>query len=133
MRKAVFISIAVLVVFVIGYVYFTYYYPYSDGRRDGILQKFSRKGNLFKTYEGEIILLGFGKQGPAYSAQYFYFSVNDEKIADSLERCGGKLVTLHYIQYHGVLPWRGENYNKVNQEKGQYIVDRIDEVKAINY
>ena len=130
MRKIIIISVLLILVSVVGYIYWFYYNPYSDGSREGVLQKFSRKGNVFKTYEGEMIQLGFGQRGAAINSQYYYFSVDDEKIADSLEQCLGKITKLHYIQYRRSLPWRGENYDNVNSEKGKYVVDRIDEVKA---
>lgn len=133
MRKIVFISILVMLLLGTGYVYWFYYNPYSEGSREGVLQKFSRKGNIFKTYEGEMIQLGFGQRGTAFNAQYFYFSADDPMVADSLENCLGKKVRLHYVQYRKTLPWRGENYNKQNAEKGQYVVDRIERVENVNY
>lgn len=133
MRKIVFISILVMLLLGTGYVYWCYYNPYSEGSREGVLQKFSRKGNIFKTYEGEMIQLGFGQRGTAFNAQYFYFSADDPMVADSLENCLGKKVRLHYVQYRKTLPWRGENYNKQNAEKGQYVVDRIERVENVNY
>lgn len=132
MRKLLFLSIFILIVAVSGYVYWYYYNAYSDGYREGVLQKFSRKGNLFKTHEGEIIQLGFGQRGTNFNAQYFYFSVDDERIADSLEECLGKMVKLHYTQYRRNLPWRGESYH-TNDEKGQYVVDGIMDVRAASY
>ena len=74
--RIVTIAILVLVLGVVGYVYWYYYNPYSDGYREGILQKFSRKGNVFKTHEGELIQLGFGQRSGMLNAQYFYFSVD---------------------------------------------------------
>jgi hypothetical protein len=133
MRKAIFISIVIILVAVTGYIYWFYYNPYSDGSREGVLQKFSRKGNVFKTYEGEMIQLGFGQRGAAINSQYFYFSVNDVALADSIEKCIGKIVKLHYTQYRRNLPWRGENYDKVNAERGQYVVDRIEMVRNADY
>ncbi len=50
----------------------------------------------------------------------FDFSITDKAIADSLMRCAGKNVELHYKEYLGALPWRG---------KQAYIVDRIISVK----
>jgi len=99
MRKITFISILVILLVGTGYIYWFYYNPYSEGSREGVLQKFSRKGNIFKTYEGEMIQLGFGQRGAAINSQYYYFSVDDPQIADSLENCLGKIVRLHYIQY----------------------------------
>ena len=132
MRKITFFLAFILLGGIAAYVYWYYYNPYSDGYREGVLQKFSRKGNLFKTYEGEIIQLGFGQRTGYLNAQYFYFSVDDKKIADSLEASLGKVVKLHYTQYRKHLPWRGENYNDRNEEKGQYIVDGIANVKEVN-
>lgn len=115
---------------VIGYIYWFYYNPFSEGHREGVLQKFSRKGNVFKTYEGEVIQLGFGQRmGGGFNAQYFYFSVTDPTLADSLEDCMGKNVKLHYIQYRRSLPWRGEEHSNDQMPKGQYIVDAIVEVE----
>ncbi len=128
MGKAIFTFILILVLGVTGYVYWFYYNSYGDGYREGVLQKFSRKGHVMKTYEGELIQLGFGQRGTAFSAQYFYFSVDDLQIADSLEKCVGKVVDVHYTQYRRSLPWRGDNYTN-NQEKGQYIVDGIRAVR----
>lgn len=133
MRKVIFFSILVIVLSVVGYVYWFYYNPFSEGYREGVLQKFSRKGNLFKTHEGEVIQLGFGQRtGGALNAQYFYFSVTDLTLADSLENCLGKSVKLHYIQYRRALPWRGDNHANDNYAKGQYVVDGIAQVKDVD-
>lgn len=133
MRKVIYISILVIILAVVGYVYWYYYNPYSEGHREGVLQKFSRKGNVFKTYEGEMIQLGFGQRtGGSLNAQYFYFSVTDLKLADSIENCMGKSVKLHYIQYRRALPWRGNNHVNDDMPKGQYIVDGIAEVKDVD-
>lgn len=133
MRKVIFIGFSLLLLVLTGYVYWFYYRSYGDGYREGYFQKFSRKGNIFKSYEGEMVLEGFGtKRMPkntSFSANYFYFSVIDEQIADSLEQCIGKVVKVHYTQYLRSLPWRGDNYNNKNQERGQYIVDRIEKVE----
>ncbi len=129
MRRIIFFTILILILSVVGYTYFYYYKPYGDGERDGVLQKFSRKGDFFKTYEGEMIQLGFGPRGNTFNAQYFYFSVVDIELADSLEKCLGKRVRLHYVQYKRSLPWRGDNYNGKNEKNGQYIVDGISDVR----
>lgn len=129
MRKFIFLFILFLLLFGSAYVYWFYYNSVSDGARDGMLIKFSRKGNVFKTYEGEMVQQGFRSNTPGtINTNNFLFSVCDEKIADSLEEVIGKEVKVHYIQYRKSLPWRGDNYNGRNQENGQYIIDRIDKV-----
>ncbi len=134
MRKIISLVVLALLVFIAGYVYWYFYNPISEGTREGLVQKFSRKGNVFKTWEGEMLQQGFGSRGGNFNAQYFYFSVADDRIADSLEHGAlGKLVRIHYIQYRRHLPWRGDNYNTRNQEPGQYIVDRIEQVREMQY
>lgn len=135
MGKVLGAVILVFLLFATGYVYWFYYRSYGDGVRDGYFQKFSRKGNVFKSYEGELVLDGFGprrvSRNASLTANYFYFSVADEAVADSLEHCVGKVVTVHYTQYLRALPWRGDNYNGRNSENGQYIVDRIVKVESV--
>ena len=48
--------LVILVIFLGVFIYWRYFYTYSEGYRAGMLQKFSYRGTLFKTYEGEIIL-----------------------------------------------------------------------------
>lgn len=129
MRKMIFLTILFLTLFGTGYVYWFYYNVFSDGTRDGVLYKFSRKGNIFKTYEGEMVQPGLRSMGGgAINTNNFFFSVADLKIADSLNKVIGKTVKVHYVQYRKSLPWRGENYNGKNQESGQYVIDRIEQV-----
>jgi len=132
MRKVIFFSILFVLLAGTVYTYWYYYKVYSTGVRDGRLLKFSRKGYVFKTYEGQL-QYGIGSiNSGSYNPNYFYFSVADQSVADSLDKCAGKMVNLHYVQYMRSLPWRGENYNKgdaKNQERGQYIVDKIESVQ----
>lgn len=133
MKKTIFLALLFILLFASGYIYWFYYNSFSDGTREGVLYKFSRKGNIFKTYEGEIIQPGLRSvQGGSINTNNFLFSVADLKIADSLDKVIGKSVKIHYIQYRKSLPWRGENYNGKNQENGQYLIDRIESVNPVN-
>lgn len=135
MKKFVFLFIVFILIFGAGYVYWFYYNSFSDGTREGNLYKFSRKGNIFKTFEGEMVQPGLrSMQAGTINSNNFYFSVIDVKIADSLNKIIGKNVSVHYIQYRKCLPWRGDNYNgnNQNQENGQYIIDRIEKVTDNN-
>ncbi len=136
MKKLIFFSTLFFIVFGTAYVYWFYYNSFADGTREGVLFKFSRKGNIFKTYEGEMVQPGLRSvQGGTINSNNFLFSVTDLAVADSLEKVIGKSVSVHYTQYRKSLPWRGDNYNgrHQNQESGQYIVDRIDKVSEPNY
>ena len=125
MRKLIIYSIVIIVVVCGGYVYWNYYNSYSEGYTEGILQNFSRKGNVLKTFEGEIVDREFDSTSGIINPRYFYFSVTNPAIADSLNNCVGRVMRLHYTQYRRSLPWRGDNYNDKNHEKGQYIVDKV--------
>jgi len=114
MRWFTFILILVLGVF----VYWKYYFNYGDGgNRTGILQKFSHKGNIFKTYEGELVLSSIAStNNVALASEKFLFSVVDDSIAKVIQNYDGKRVKLHYIEKNGTLPWRGDS---------KYIVDGV--------
>lgn len=131
MRKYILLFLLIFVLALTGYTWFFYYKVYSVGDRFGTLKKFSMKGDIFKTYEGEIVVLDyFPSAGSANRGNKFYFSVTDPAVAEDLRkiiRSGeSKNVTVRYLQYRKCLPWRGENYNDVNETVGQYIVDKVD-------
>ncbi|MFM6924114.1 MAG: hypothetical protein ACKOU7_01305 [Ferruginibacter sp.] len=90
-------------------IYWYYFNVYSDGERTGLLTKLSHKGNLFKTYEGEVLIGNFQQAPNVMVPEKFYFSVKSEKLADTLMKLQGKIISLKYYQYRKTLPWRGES------------------------
>ena len=120
--KIITIVSAVLVLALAAFIFFRFYFVFGEGVKAGQLNQVMYKGYIFKTYEGRLIQSGFKGQKGTNSIQSneFNFSVVDEAVADSLMRCGGKTVELHYKEYLGALPWRG-------MEK--YIVDGIISVR----
>ena len=123
-RKIIAISSIIAVLLLAGFIYFKFYFVFGEGVKAGELNFVVHKGYVFKTYEGRVIQAGFGKgkgvNAGAIQSYEFDFSITDEAVADSLMRCGGKTVELHYKEYLGTLPWRG---------KQKYIVDRIVSVR----
>jgi hypothetical protein len=98
-------------------VYWKFYFTYSEGNRAGLLQKFSNKGNVFKTYEGEMILSSIeSNKNVPLASEKFFFSVKDKDVAKKLDSLQGKFVILHYKEKHGSLPWRGDT---------PYLVDEV--------
>ena len=98
---------AILVV--VFLVYWYCYNVYSDGERTGLLTKLSHKGNMFKTYEGEVLIGNFQQAPNLMVPEKFIFSVKDKTLADTLMRLQGRVVSLKYAQYRKSLPWRGES------------------------
>jgi hypothetical protein len=80
------------------WTWLTLSWAYSDGERAGVLQKFSRKGWVCKTQEGEIaqyLVAGI-------SPQMWLFSVRDKTVAAQLDKAVGHRVQLHYTEHPGV-------------------------------
>lgn len=103
MRKFLGITIGVAVLSAVCYFAFVYNATYSEGVRSGELIKFSNKGVIFKTYEGEL------SQGIS-GAQIFSFSVldNQEKVIADLKEMEGHYVKLTYVERYKTFPWWGD-------------------------
>ena len=71
-----------------GYVWAALHWSYSDGERAGTMQKFSYKGWLCKTWEGELLLTTV----PGAIPEKFEFTVRDEIVARQLMEAAGKRV-----------------------------------------
>ncbi len=121
MKKVGCIAGVVVLLILAGFIGFKYYWVFGEGVKAGELNYITHKGYIFKTYEGKIIqsgLRGASKSGETngiYSNE-FVFSVEKKEVADSLMRCSGKNLELHYKEYKGALPWRGISV---------YVVDSI--------
>lgn len=107
----------IVVLALIGLGYYKYFFVFGDGVKSGHLNYAVKKGNLFKTYEGKIIQEGYrSKTAGTIQSYEFEFSIKSKRIYDILSANSGKRFDLHYKEYHGVLPWRGNT---------RYIVDSI--------
>lgn len=96
--QAVFLTVVGLLVAAILWTWFTLSWSYSDGERAGVLQKFSRKGWVCKTHEGELALYIVGGVAP----EIWYFSVRDPAIIEQLYAAVGERVRLHYTEHKGI-------------------------------
>ncbi|MBR6183699.1 hypothetical protein SAMN06298214_0357 [Bacteroidales bacterium WCE2004] len=112
-------TVAVLLIAATVFCYFKFFFVFGEGVKAGELNQLVYKGWVWKTYEGRLIQSGFksgGKTGTSLQSNEFNFSVVNKAVADSLMRCSGRNVELHYKEYNGMLPWRGMQ---------RHIVDRI--------
>ncbi len=106
-----------LAIGLIVFIYFKFFFVFGEGVKSGHLNYAVRKGNIFKTYEGKLIQEGIrSKTVGAIQSYEFEFSIKTREIYEILAANSGKLFDLHYKEYHGVLPWRGNTV---------YIVDSI--------
>jgi hypothetical protein len=108
----------ILVIITIGsFIYGKYFYTYSEGYRAGLLQKFSSKGAIFKTYEGEMILSSVASnKDVALASEKFLFTMTNKSLVRQFDMLQGETVIVHYRQKNGSLFWRGDS---------QYLVDSV--------
>ena len=117
MKKIIRWIVLIFIVVVGLFIFFKFTFTYSDGYRAGLLQKFSRKGMIFKTYEGEMILSSIRSNTDlAIASEKFLFSVSDKNLAQKFNDLQGEYIVVHYHEKNGTLPWRGES---------KYIVDSV--------
>jgi hypothetical protein len=119
-RKIIIItSLIILVITAITFLIFNY--TYSEGNRAGVVVKFSKKGYLLKTYEGELNMGGMGNlPNTAQINMLWNFSVKDQAVADTLMNLEGRKVSLHYKEIIKNMPWQGET---------KYFVDGVKLIK----
>ncbi|MGB8193991.1 MAG: hypothetical protein WCF67_18805 [Chitinophagaceae bacterium] len=105
MRGFLWKIILVVLLVIAGFVYWFYFNIYSEGERKGTLIKITKKGNVFKTVEGEMWL----SCRQMMNAEKFYFSITSEPLFDSLQNLQDECVQLTYKQYRKKLMWRGDS------------------------
>ena len=116
MNKFLLLLVSVLMVTLSAFFYLRFYFPYSEGNKSGLLIQLVRKGYIFKTYEGQLIQASPpAGMNTSKGSVAFSFSVLRPALADSLMKLGGKMLILHYQQYNGALPWRGQSKDVVDK------------------
>jgi hypothetical protein len=109
--------LVIIVVIVISIIYVKYFYTYSEGYRAGLLQKFSHKGAIFKTFEGEMILSSVSStRDVAIASDKFLFSVINKSLIRQFDTLQGSTVIVHYKQKNAKAFWRGDS---------EYLVDSV--------
>jgi hypothetical protein len=80
------------------YTWLTMSWTYSTGERAGYVQKFSKKGWICKTWEGELAMVAL----PGTMSEKFYFTVRNDSVAARINESLGKRVAITYHQHVGV-------------------------------
>jgi len=113
------VALVAIALLAAGYFWAMLAWSYSSGERAGWVQKFSRKGWICKTWEGELAMISM----PGAAPEKFYFTVWDEAVSAQINQVMGRRVSLHYEQKVG-LPTTcfGDT---------RYFVDRITVVEEV--
>jgi hypothetical protein len=92
------IALLVVAALTAAYIWLALNWSYSSGERAGWVQKFSYKGWVCKTWEGELALVST----PGATVEKFFFTVHDEAAAAQIQRAVGLRVMLHYEEKVGL-------------------------------
>ena len=118
------VKVLLITLVVVGLAVFSFFYwgVYDEGVRAGNVLRISKKGMLFKTYEGQLNLQTFGAlKGTNPIMESFDFSVegsNEQVIKDLQDvALSGERVNLHYIKRYKTFPWRGDT---------KYFITRVE-------
>ena len=141
MKKILIWAGVIIIVFIAGFMTFVYFVTFSEGYRSGELIKFSQKGVIFKTWEGEL------SQGVS-NEKKFLFSVldSDDEVIEQLVSLQGKKVRLTFKERYRTFAWWGDTrYYIIQAEKikdesetglekeNKKLKDRIEELEKELY
>ena len=98
MRKFLLLGVPVIGGLIALYLWAALSWNYSSGERAGWVQKFSKKGWICKTWEGELAMITM----PGAAQEKFHFTVWDDEVARKINEAMGKRVSLHYDEKVGL-------------------------------
>jgi hypothetical protein len=81
-----------------AYTWLMLTWSYGNGERAGYVQKFSKRGYICKTWEGELAMVSM----PGTMSEKFLFTVRDDAVAQKINANLGKKVALKYDQHIGL-------------------------------
>ena len=96
--KITLLLVVVVALLCTGYMMIVLNWSYSKGERIGYVQKFSEKGWLCKTWEGELQMLPV----PGAIPEKFLFSVRNKAVISKINSSLGKRVSIYYEQHKGI-------------------------------
>ena len=100
-KRAILIPCALPVIALLlfaAYAWLALHWSYSQGQRAGYVQKFSSRGWVCKTWEGELLLTTL----PGVVPEKFEFTVRNEAVAQQISASMGKRLVLSYDQHKGI-------------------------------
>lgn len=98
MKRFLFVGLPLIALLAALYFFVALSWNYSTGERAGWVQKFSKKGWICKTWEGELAMVSM----PGAAQEKFYFTVWDEAVAAEINKAMGRRVSLHYEEKVGL-------------------------------
>lgn len=110
--KTLIVSLLIAAAGIAAWTWFSLTYVFSVGERAGYVQKFSQKGWVFKTWEGELAMVNL----PGAMPEIFTFSVRDKAAVSKVQSSMGNRVVLKYNE-HKFIP------TKIFAETSYFVID----------
>jgi len=108
-RKFLWGLFTVSLLVIITWILLGSFFSYSKGFREGYIYKFSHKGVIFKTWEGNMKTGFISFNNTTTPNEEWKFSVKDDAVAEQLNKLGERVfLKLHYTQYFTRLFWKGD-------------------------
>ena len=102
LKRRILLALATLLVVAVAlfalYTWAVLNWSYSSGERAGYVQKFSSKGWVCKTWEGELAMVNV----PGALTEKFAFTVRDDGVAARINASLGRRVAVVYEQHVGL-------------------------------
>ena len=127
--------VVAMVIFLAWWVWQYYFHPYRISQEKGWIMKVSNEGTVFKTFEGEMISVGYIEDTlPVVLSSDFKFSIPDDSLVrDAMLLSGnGKRVVLTYDEYKGTVLWRGNSRNVVTKIEPDTVLLKLNPYKDTN-
>jgi hypothetical protein len=123
-RRVIKFILASIVILAIVFLCLAYWGVYDEGVRAGTVLRISKKGMIFKTYEGQLNVQTFGAikgANPIMEAFDFSVSPTDHQVIEDLQQVAlsGERVNLHYVARYAAFPWRGDT---------KYFITKVERV-----
>lgn len=113
MRIILYSIAAAVVIGVLGWLWLRYFSPYTtEATETGCVMEMKCQGLIFKTYEGDLLSKKYIQRPDDWLEYHFPFSVANDSLARQIMQIKGtgKMVTLHYEEYKGIVFWRGNSH-----------------------
>jgi flagellar basal body-associated protein FliL len=124
MKRILIIVLVSVLVIGLGAGSFAVFGTYSNGTRVGTLVKFSKKGYVFKTYEGQLTVGGFTPSDDGELSNIWEFSVKrgEDEVRQQIEQAmeEGEKVRLYYKEMFYQFDWRGDT---------KYFVYQVEDIE----
>lgn len=122
------IFLVVFFLILLGVLWFVSTGYYSSGDRAGTISKFSERGYLFKTWEGQLMEGGYSGETGSLTPRFWDFSTTQDSVVTKIREAlaTGERITLIYQEKFVKFPWNGDTKYMVTDVEFLPKVEKIE-------